>query len=516
MILKSGARSPRDVCARLSGLLLRHLVLGLALAAAALAGVAGAASPSDSNGGASASAYALRIVVPGQPAAVQAQAAAPPDGVASGDSFEFPADGSVVKTGALTASVSAASGARSTASAASDVASLTLFNGEITADSTSGRAHSSASASDSGGDVSGTGFTNLIVLGQVVPQPTPNQRISLADWGYALLLEQGSNGAPTSPGQGYHGFVTALDVHLTADHGGLPAGTEIEIGYAEANAALAQEPASTIATEPSGPGLPTPTPPKGPPEPKQNGIPPVITRIPHVTPKLTAGGYVFPVSGPVSYGDTFGAPRADVGWHHGDDIFAQLGQPLLAVADGTVFAVGPNEIGGNRLWLRDHQGNEFYYAHLSAFSPLAVNGAQVHAGDVLGFMGNTGDARGTPYHLHFEIHPVGLLGLGYDGAVDPTPYLQAWQQVQDLSFAAASGWAPGASPASLAPPPGAILLQVSDISSADGLEPGSLQRAMAPVSAEGDAALLGGLPVGSTGALAPPPPVAGGADYGRG
>jgi hypothetical protein len=212
-----------------------------------------------------------------------------------------------------------------------------------------------------------------------------------------------------------------------------------------------------------------------------------------VTPELTAGGYVFPVYGPVSYGDTFGAPRADVGWHHGDDIFGTLGQPLLAVAAGTVFSVGWNDIGGNRLWLRDSQGNEFYYAHLSAFSPLAVNGAQVHAGDVLGFMGQTGDARGTPVHLHFEIHPVGLLPLGYDGAVDPTSYLQAWQQQKDLSFAAASGWAPGASIGSAAPVPGAILLQVSDISSASGLEPGALARAMAPVSAEGDAALIGGL-----------------------
>ena len=80
---------------------------------------------------------------------------------------------------------------------------------------------------------------------------------------------------------------------------------------------------------------------------------------------------------------------------------------MLAVAGGTIFSVGWNDIGGNRLWLRDTKGNEFYYAHLSAFSTLAVNGAQVQAGDVIGFVGNTGDAAGTPPHLHFEIHPVG-------------------------------------------------------------------------------------------------------------
>jgi Peptidase family M23 len=225
------------------------------------------------------------------------------------------------------------------------------------------------------------------------------------------------------------------------------------------------------------------------------------------------------VHGPVSYGDTFGAPRADVGWHHGDDIFGTLGQPLLAVADGTVFSVGWNDIGGNRLWLRDRGGNEFYYAHLSAFSPLAINGAQVHAGDVLGFMGQTGDARGTPVHLHFEVHPVGLLPLGYDGAVDPTSYLQAWQSQRDLSFLTASGWAPGASIGSAAPVPGAILLQVSDISSANGLEPGALAKAMAPVSAEGDAALIGGLlPAQPQPAVRPAttPLPAAGSDLGKG
>ena len=217
---------------------------------------------------------------------------------------------------------------------------------------------------------------------------------------------------------------------------------------------------------------------------------------PKITPRLTAGGYVFPVYGPVSFTDTFGAPRAAVGWHHGADIFAPLGAPVLAVTRGTVFSVGWNDLGGNRFWLRDDEGNQFYYAHLSAFSPLAVNGARVKAGEVLGFVGNTGDATGTPYHLHFEIHPVELLGRGYDGAVNPTGYLNAWRRVQDLSFPAARvpawrGWA-GAAPAAAtlgraAPKPGAILLQMSDISGANGLEPGALRHALADAaSAEGD------------------------------
>ena len=107
-----------------------------------------------------------------------------------------------------------------------------------------------------------------------------------------------------------------------------------------------------------------------------------------------------------------------------------------------MFSVGWNRIGGWRLWLRDDKGNEFYYAHLSAYSPLAVNGAIVQAGDVLGFVGNTGDAQGTPFHLHFEVHPVGLLGLGYDGAVDPTSYLLGWEHLKDVRFDAVAGWTP--------------------------------------------------------------------------
>ena len=195
--------------------------------------------------------------------------------------------------------------------------------------------------------------------------------------------------------------------------------------------------------------------------------------------------------GPSSFTDTFGAPRADVTYHHGDDIFAPLGAPLLACAGGTVFSVGWNEVGGNRLWLRDAQGNAFYYAHLSAFSPLAVNGKHVRAGEVVGFVGNTGDAAGTPYHLHFEIHPVSLLYLGYDGAVDPSSYLTAWKHLQDVRFTAVAGWVPSLGMSSPAPKPGAILLQASDISAADGLDPGSLQRAIvAPASAEGEASVF--------------------------
>jgi murein DD-endopeptidase MepM/ murein hydrolase activator NlpD len=313
----------------------------------------------------------------------------------------------------------------------------------------------------------------LVALGQPVSSGT----VALADWGSLTALAAGGSGSAAT---GYHGTITALEIRLTADHGGLPAGTTILVGYAEVAAQASAQP----------PLVPKPRKPKT--SPKTNapepvpGFPP-IREPPTVTPKLTAGGYVFPVYGPSSFVDTFGAPRGDVsgGWHHGDDIFAPLGAPVLAVAAGTVFSVGWNKVGGNRVWLRDGQGNLFYYAHLSAFTPLAVNGSKVNAGDVLGFVGNTGDAQGTPTHLHFEIHPVGLIGLGYDGAVDPTTYLLAWKHLQDVSFAGGNAWAPQQSLGN-APKPGAILLNATDISIADGLVPGSLERAIRPLVVKGD------------------------------
>src|SRR6266516_449296 len=156
----------------------------------------------------------------------------------------------------------------------------------------------------------------------------------------------------------------------------------------------------------------------------------------------------------------------------------QAGITVTTSSRRTVFSVGWNNVGGYRLWLRDHQGNEFYYAHLSSYSPFAVNGHEVKAGTVVGCVGNTGDAETTPYHLHFEVHPIGLLYLGYDGAVNPTSYLLAWKHLQDLPFAQVAGWAPPVAATSTAPKPGAILLSSSDISSADGLDPGSLERAL--------------------------------------
>jgi murein DD-endopeptidase MepM/ murein hydrolase activator NlpD len=214
------------------------------------------------------------------------------------------------------------------------------------------------------------------------------------------------------------------------------------------------------------------------------------------TPELSGGPYVFPVLGSASFGDTWGAARSDVGWHHGVDIFAPRGAPLAAVADGVLLSVGWNRIGGRRLWLRDRAGNFFYYAHLSRFAPLAVDGARVTAGTVIGFVGNTGDAAGGPYHLHFEIHPASLLSVGYDGAVDPFPYVTAWQR---LTVAAA-----GSRLSSAGPAPAAILVGYVDIASAAGPSRANLKRALEQPIVAG---MSGALPAASSAAapnVAPP------------
>jgi murein DD-endopeptidase MepM/ murein hydrolase activator NlpD len=455
---------------------LTSLALGVALLLA-VAGSAGAAPQQPSS---IARAFAIQVAVPGHGGASAASVSAPPDAVGVGGSFAFPGDGSVISAGSVTSGAFASNG---TASASAEVSGISLFRGEVTIANVTARTRASANKSASSADPSGSGVSGLVVQGQGV-SVGPGSRVAIGDWAHAVALQQGTNSLDKADSKGARAFASALHVRVTADHNGIPAGTEVIIGYAEASAQvpLVEEPRAIRKREQPRKQI---TPPRKKKEVRGPGVGPEVPSLvrrppPDVTPRLTAGGYVFPVYGPSSFVDTFGAPRATIasGWHHGEDIFAPLGAPILAVADGTVFSVGWNRVGGWRLWLRDREGNEFYYAHLSAFSPAAVNGTEVKAGTVLGFIGNTGDAEGTPYHLHFEIHPVGLLHLGYDGAVNPNPYLHAWKRLQDIEFAAVAGWAPPIDPSSSAPKPGAILLSSRDIASADGLDPGSLQRVL--------------------------------------
>jgi murein DD-endopeptidase MepM/ murein hydrolase activator NlpD len=101
--------------------------------------------------------------------------------------------------------------------------------------------------------------------------------------------------------------------------------------------------------------------------------------------------------------------------HHGVDIFARRGTPVIAAAGGIVSSVGTNTLGGKVVWVaRPGRRELHYYAHLD--QQLVAPGALVNAGDVIGTVGNTGNAQHTPPHLHFGIYSAG-------GPVDPLPYI---------------------------------------------------------------------------------------------
>ncbi len=132
----------------------------------------------------------------------------------------------------------------------------------------------------------------------------------------------------------------------------------------------------------------------------------------------TLASLPFPVSGltAAAVHSEFGAER-DAGrrQHEGIDIFAARDTPVLAVVDG-VARTGTNTLGGNVVWLRGRAfGESFYFAHLERFAFEGT--ANVKAGEVIGYVGNTGNARATAPHLHFGI---------YDGgAIDPFPFISA-------------------------------------------------------------------------------------------
>jgi murein DD-endopeptidase MepM/ murein hydrolase activator NlpD len=128
----------------------------------------------------------------------------------------------------------------------------------------------------------------------------------------------------------------------------------------------------------------------------------------------------FPVQGRCFFGDTWGATRSGGRTHEGVDIIANEGNLLYAVTDGEItklFWDHPGALAGNGFRLTHASGTYYTYLHLLSFAPGIEVGTKVKAGDVIGFVGNTGSSA-TP-HLHFEIHPGG------GGPVNPYPYVKA-------------------------------------------------------------------------------------------
>ena len=182
----------------------------------------------------SASAFGVRVVVPGKTPASAGSISSPPQSASSLVSWSY-GDGAVT-TGAITGGTNATvDDDRAVGRGLVRVSSVSLFGGEVTADAVTSKSVSRASPASAGGDLSGSGVANLVVLGESVTA-APNAKVTLGDWGYAIALEQAVTDQNTTQRRGHRGFVVGLHVHLTAAHGGLPAGTEIFIGYAEAAA----------------------------------------------------------------------------------------------------------------------------------------------------------------------------------------------------------------------------------------------------------------------------------------
>ena len=154
----------------------------------------------------------------------------------------------------------------------------------------------------------------------------------------------------------------------------------------------------------------------------------------------TAPSLAFPVAGvgEGAIGSRWGAPRdGGARSHEGVDVFAERGTPVVAAAAGRVTRVQETPIGGLVVWLRpDDAAVSLYYAHLDR--QLVEDGARVAAGDTLGEVGTTGNAAGTPPHLHFGVYGPG-------GAVDPEPFLVGRRpppRTTGAARASASGPAP--------------------------------------------------------------------------
>jgi peptidoglycan LD-endopeptidase LytH len=114
--------------------------------------------------------------------------------------------------------------------------------------------------------------------------------------------------------------------------------------------------------------------------------------------------------------DTWGAPRGTGRRHEGQDIFAPKGTPILSATNGYIIKIGENNLGGQTVSVMGAGGRIYYYAHLDRYANGIQVGDRVSKRTVLGYVGTTGNAQGTPPHLHFGIYTA-------TGAINPLPLL---------------------------------------------------------------------------------------------
>lgn len=128
-------------------------------------------------------------------------------------------------------------------------------------------------------------------------------------------------------------------------------------------------------------------------------------------------GMVFPVRGVHYYSNTWGAPRSGGRHHQGTDVMSPKGTPILAVTSGVAYPHSSG-LGGKSITITGDNGWQYYYAHLNGY---AIGGrVRVKAGQLIGYVGNTGNASGGANHLHFQMGPHGHW-------VNPYPYLRGME-----------------------------------------------------------------------------------------
>lgn len=115
--------------------------------------------------------------------------------------------------------------------------------------------------------------------------------------------------------------------------------------------------------------------------------------------------------------DTWGAARSNGRTHQGVDIFARRGTPVLSATQGIITRIGTNQLGGNVVWVVGPSLSRHYYAHLERYAENLNEGDWVEQGDIIGYVGNSGNAINTPPHLHYGIY------LNGQGAINPYPFL---------------------------------------------------------------------------------------------
>lgn len=114
--------------------------------------------------------------------------------------------------------------------------------------------------------------------------------------------------------------------------------------------------------------------------------------------------------------DTWQAPRGVGRRHEGQDIFAPKGTPILSATNGYIYKIGENNLGGQTVSVISSGGRVYYYAHLDSYARGIEVGDRVTTRTVLGYVGTTGNAQGTPPHLHLGIYTL-------TGAINPLPLL---------------------------------------------------------------------------------------------